>query len=76
MALQTQSSPAAGLIVSMRPRQWIKNLLVVAVPLASGQLLPLHSLDIDASDSNRLEPTRYDQLLGAINLPQAELVAE
>lgn len=39
MALQTQSSPAAGLIVSMRPRQWIKNLLVVAVPLASGQLL-------------------------------------
>ena len=38
--------------------------------LASGQLLPLHSLDIDLSDSNRLEPTRYDQLLGAINLPQ------
>ena len=25
----------------MRPRQWIKNLLVVAVPLASGQLLNL-----------------------------------
>ncbi len=34
MALQT-----AGLIASMRPRQWIKNLLVVAVPLAAGQLL-------------------------------------
>jgi len=29
----------AGLIASMRPRQWIKNLLVVAVPLAAGQLL-------------------------------------
>jgi decaprenyl-phosphate phosphoribosyltransferase len=41
LALQTQSSPAAGLIVSMRPRQWIKNLLVVAVPLASGQLFTL-----------------------------------
>ncbi|HRY08601.1 MAG TPA: decaprenyl-phosphate phosphoribosyltransferase [Candidatus Nanopelagicales bacterium] len=34
MAVQT-----AGLIASMRPRQWIKNLLVVAVPLAAGQLL-------------------------------------
>jgi len=39
--MQTQTSPTAGLIVSMRPRQWIKNLLVVAVPLASGQLLNL-----------------------------------
>ena len=29
----------AGLIASMRPRQWIKHLLVVAVPLAAGQLL-------------------------------------
>ncbi len=28
-----------ALISALRPRQWIKNLLVVAVPLASGQLL-------------------------------------
>ncbi|MEZ5184668.1 MAG: decaprenyl-phosphate phosphoribosyltransferase [Candidatus Nanopelagicales bacterium] len=41
MALQTESSPTAGLIASMRPRQWIKNLLVIAVPLASGELLSL-----------------------------------
>ncbi len=38
MALQTESSPTAGLLVSMRPKQWIKNLLVVAVPLAAGTL--------------------------------------
>lgn len=41
MALQTESSSVSGLIASMRPKQWIKNLLVVAVPLASGQLLDL-----------------------------------
>ncbi len=28
-----------ALVSALRPRQWIKNLLVVAVPLASGQLL-------------------------------------
>jgi len=39
LALQVTSSSSAGLIASMRPKQWVKNLLVVAVPLASGQLL-------------------------------------
>ncbi len=39
MAASTAASPAAGLIASMRPKQWIKNLLVFAVPLASGRLL-------------------------------------
>lgn len=34
----TQASPG-GLLSAMRPKQWIKNLLVVAVPLAAGQLL-------------------------------------
>lgn len=28
-----------SLLSAMRPRQWVKNLLVVAVPLASGQML-------------------------------------
>lgn len=30
---------AAGLLRTMRPRQWVKNLLVLAAPLLSGQLL-------------------------------------
>jgi decaprenyl-phosphate phosphoribosyltransferase len=30
---------APRLLTAMRPRQWVKNLLVVAVPLAAGQLL-------------------------------------
>lgn len=33
------SSTVAGLVSAMRPRQWVKNLLVVAVPLASGRLM-------------------------------------
>ena len=33
------SVAGGGLLTAMRPRQWIKNLLVVAVPLAAGQLL-------------------------------------
>ena len=33
------SVASGGLLVAMRPKQWIKNLLVVAVPLAAGQLL-------------------------------------
>lgn len=32
-------SSVRGLLISMRPRQWVKNLLVVAVPLASGRML-------------------------------------
>ena len=39
MALQVTNSPASGLIASMRPKQWVKNLLVLAVPLASGTFL-------------------------------------
>lgn len=31
-------SPAAAVVVALRPRQWIKNLLVFAVPLAAGKL--------------------------------------
>jgi decaprenyl-phosphate phosphoribosyltransferase len=37
-----QASPVAvgwGLVVSMRPRQWLKNLLVLAAPLAAGRIL-------------------------------------
>lgn len=36
---RSQALNARALFVSMRPRQWIKNLLVLAVPLASGTLL-------------------------------------
>jgi decaprenyl-phosphate phosphoribosyltransferase len=39
VTVEQAQSPAGGLVTSMRPKQWIKNLLVVAVPLASGQLL-------------------------------------
>jgi decaprenyl-phosphate phosphoribosyltransferase len=39
VALHVSDSPAAGLVSSMRPKQWVKNLLVFAVPLASGQIL-------------------------------------
>ncbi len=38
---QPGSSPsgaAAGVLRSVRPRQWVKNLLVLAAPLASGQI--------------------------------------
>ncbi|MGH1562741.1 decaprenyl-phosphate phosphoribosyltransferase [Mumia sp. DW29H23] len=31
-------TPAAGLLVSMRPRQWLKNLIVATAPLAAGVL--------------------------------------
>lgn len=33
------ASPSSGLLSAMRPKQWVKNLLVTAVPLASGRLL-------------------------------------
>lgn len=32
-------SPASALLVSLRPRQWLKNVLVFAAPLAAGSLL-------------------------------------
>ena len=39
MSPKRKGSDLRPLLVSMRPRQWIKNLLVVAVPLASGTFL-------------------------------------
>ena len=35
----TRRSPLAALVTSMRPRQWLKNVLVFAAPLAAGSLL-------------------------------------
>jgi decaprenyl-phosphate phosphoribosyltransferase len=37
-ARRPRGSPARALLVAMRPRQWIKNLLVLAVPAAAGEL--------------------------------------
>lgn len=34
-------APLRALVVSMRPRQWVKNLLVVAAPLGAGALFDL-----------------------------------
>ncbi len=34
----------AGLLRTARPRQWVKNILVVAAPAAAGQLFSRHSL--------------------------------
>lgn len=39
MALMVAVSTGGGLLSSMRPKQWVKNLLVVGVPLAAGELL-------------------------------------
>jgi decaprenyl-phosphate phosphoribosyltransferase len=36
------TSPAMGLLVAMRPRQWVKNLLVVVAPVAAGQFFHGH----------------------------------
>jgi decaprenyl-phosphate phosphoribosyltransferase len=36
------SSPVHGLLVAMRPRQWVKNLLVVVAPVAAGKFLHGH----------------------------------
>jgi decaprenyl-phosphate phosphoribosyltransferase len=35
-------SPALGLLVAMRPRQWVKSLLVVVAPVAAGQFFHGH----------------------------------
>lgn len=32
------ASPAGGVLRTMRPRQWVKNVLVIAAPVLSGQL--------------------------------------
>ncbi|MEU7010907.1 decaprenyl-phosphate phosphoribosyltransferase [Streptomyces sp. NPDC046332] len=34
---------AAGLVRTARPRQWVKNVLVVAAPVAAGQLVSWHT---------------------------------
>src|ERR671917_2249495 len=34
-------SPATGLLRAMRPRQWVKNVLVLAAPFASRDILEL-----------------------------------
>ena len=38
-AVPRSMSPAGALLRSMRPKQWLKNVLVLAVPLAAGSLL-------------------------------------
>jgi decaprenyl-phosphate phosphoribosyltransferase len=38
----TPASTASGLVIAMRPRQWVKNVLVVVAPAAAGQLFHAH----------------------------------
>jgi decaprenyl-phosphate phosphoribosyltransferase len=42
-ALSVRGLPA-GLVRTARPRQWMKNVLVLAAPLAAGHLLSLHAV--------------------------------
>ncbi|MGP3987402.1 decaprenyl-phosphate phosphoribosyltransferase [Streptomyces sp. 3N207] len=35
---------AGGLLLTVRPRQWVKNLLVVAAPAAAGKLAAVHTV--------------------------------
>jgi decaprenyl-phosphate phosphoribosyltransferase len=39
-----RTNPVAGLVRTMRPRQWLKNVLVLAAPFAGGQLFQLNVL--------------------------------
>ncbi|GAB4080385.1 decaprenyl-phosphate phosphoribosyltransferase [Modestobacter muralis] len=39
-----RGSPAWGLVRALRPRQWVKNVLVLAAPLASGLIVELDVL--------------------------------
>jgi decaprenyl-phosphate phosphoribosyltransferase len=47
-----RSGPATrtlvGLVIAMRPKQWAKNLLVLAAPLAAGAILEVHVLVVVA----------------------------
>jgi decaprenyl-phosphate phosphoribosyltransferase len=38
----SEMSPAQGLLVAMRPRQWVKSLLVIVAPVAAGQFFHGH----------------------------------
>ncbi|QIY72985.1 decaprenyl-phosphate phosphoribosyltransferase [Streptomyces sp. RLB1-33] len=42
--VRTLSGLARGLLRTTRPRQWVKNLLVVAAPAAAGQLFSRHAV--------------------------------
>jgi decaprenyl-phosphate phosphoribosyltransferase len=42
--LDTPVSMLIGLVRTMRPRQWVKNILVLAAPFAGGFLFQLHAL--------------------------------
>ncbi|MGH4006329.1 MAG: decaprenyl-phosphate phosphoribosyltransferase, partial [Pseudonocardiaceae bacterium] len=39
-----RGNPVSGLVRTMRPRQWLKNVLVLAAPFAGGYLFQLHVL--------------------------------
>ncbi|MDQ4105216.1 MAG: decaprenyl-phosphate phosphoribosyltransferase [Actinomycetota bacterium] len=43
-SLVGRTNPVAGLVRTMRPRQWLKNILVLAAPFAGGQLFQLEIL--------------------------------
>jgi decaprenyl-phosphate phosphoribosyltransferase len=43
-SLVGRTNPVAGLVRTMRPRQWLKNVLVLAAPFAGGQLFQLEIL--------------------------------